>query len=217
MILTQSCDVVRRHQERPFVAVAPLVEVGVEDLQLIEGGYRPQYAWIPGVADRNLVADLDRIMTVNKSTVAKWKRVQGCASDEEARAFAKAIARKSSRFAFPDDFTPVVKKLQERLREKHGKASPEGEALRNVKEIRVRAAPSWDAESVELMFWFICYDGVKAAQIRKDSHLERWLALLQAGGRYKSPPLGAIVTLEDLTGKDYIESDPLDLDHLSGP
>ena len=111
----------------------------------------------------------------------------------------------------------VVRKLQERLREKHGRASPEGEALRNVKEIRVRAAPSWTAESVELMFWFICYDEIRVAQIRKDSHLERWLPLLQVSGRYKSPPLGTIVTLEDLTGKDYVESDPLDLDHLSRP
>jgi hypothetical protein len=28
---------------------------------------------------------------------------------------------------------------------------------------------------------------------------------------------GAVVTLDDMTARDYVESDPLDLDHLSGP
>ena len=45
--------------------------------------------------------------------------------------------------------------LRRRLVEKHNKSSPEGEALRALLEIRVRAAPSWSAQEVELMFWFI--------------------------------------------------------------
>jgi len=35
------------------------------------------------------------------------------------------------------------------------KQTDEGRALRALREIRVSAGPSWDAETVSLMFWFI--------------------------------------------------------------
>ena len=34
------------------------------------------------------------------------------------------------------------------------------------------------------------------------------------GGRFRSVD-GVITSLDDLTARDYVESDPLDLDHLS--
>jgi len=34
--------------------------------------------YIPGVAELNLVADLDRVMTVEKAVVAEWERKSGC-------------------------------------------------------------------------------------------------------------------------------------------
>jgi len=111
---------------------------------------------------------------------------------------------------------PIVRKLLDRLKEKHGKTTSEGEALKDLREIRVRAAPSWDAADVELMFWFVCSDEESAARIRAATRLESWLGLLPAIGRFKKP-MGAIVQLEDLTGQDYVDSDRLDLDHLSGP
>ncbi len=213
-VLTQSCDIVRKRSDRPFVTVAPLVEVvDAKELLLVERGYRPQYASIPGVAQKRLVADLDRAMTIDKGVVAKWSRVRGCTTDAQTRAFAKAISRKHARFAFPDDFTAFVKRLQERMKEKHGKASGEGQALERLSEIRVHATPSWDAPQVDIMFWFICPEE-DIAEIRRGEMLDAWLKLVPDSGRFKTS--GAIVTLEDLKGTDYVESDPLDLDHLSG-
>jgi len=216
VILTQSCDVVRACRERPFVEVAPLVEVSPESVRNIERGRQPRYAFVPGVADRRLVADLDRSMTVEKAVVATWVRIEGCKSDPETRAFAQALARKCARFAFPDDFVGLATRLQSRLIGKHAKESEEGAALRNLREIRVRAAPSWDnPDSVELMIWFIRDDGGDFLEERTwAQHLKSWLALVPVTGRFVSVD-GQVVTLDDITARDLVESDPLDLDHLS--
>ena len=214
MVATQTCDLVRPCKGRPFVEVCPLVEVDAERMEEIRSGRRPGYAYIPGLAQRGLVADLDRVMTVEKAVVAGWERTQGCQTDRDRRRLALALTRKRARVAFPDDFVQYASGLTKRMSSKHGKNSPEGCALRALREIRVRAAPSWDAESVELMFWFIRKDGSLEFDGESwDKHLERWLGLLPDHGRFQSG--GAVVTLEDLTARDYVESDPLDLDHLS--
>jgi hypothetical protein len=216
VMFTQTCEVVRSCASRPFVQLVPLVEVDQPQyLYEIQRGRRPQYAYIPGVAELNLVADLDRVMTVEKAVVAQWERQLGCSNDEEIRILGQALARKSARFAFPNDFNEFVNKLQKRLKDKHGKQSDEGDALRALHEIRVRAAPSWNASEVKLMFWFIRDEQqVKFEGIGWDQFLQQWLGLIPASGRFQ-PVDGQVVTLEDMTAKDYVESDRLDLDHLS--
>ena len=125
------------------------------------------------------------------------------------------MARKRTRFAFPDDFTLFASKLQSRLQDKHEKQSDEGEALRALREIRVRAAPSWDADPVDVMFWFIRKDDEPDFKGQSwDKFLESWLKLVPATGRFNSVN-GVVTTLNDLTARDYVESDPLDLDYLS--
>jgi len=217
MLLTQTCDIVRSCRDRPFVEVCPLVEVDNDKLDEIRKGRRPNYAYIPGIADNTgLVGDLDRLMTVEKAVVAGWDRVTGCRDDDEVRRLSLALARKRARFAFPDDFVVFVKDLQSRLISKHNKNSDEGRALRALREIRVRAAPSWDAEHVQLTFWFIRHEDEPRFEDQTwDTYLASWLARVRNDGRFHSIN-GAIVSLDDITARDYIESDQLDLDHLSG-
>jgi len=217
VILTQSCDIVRSCAKRPYLEVAPLVEVAAEALPEIEKGLRPAYAYLPAVADARLVADLDRVMTVEKSVVATWEKTRGCNTDDQVRRFAEALARKRSRFAFPDDFTDLVSKLQLRIREKHDKHTEEGNALRALSEIRVSADPSWDEPvGVELFFWFIrkgeepiIPSGIWTAR------LDSWKKLIPPKGRFNRVE-GQIVSLEDITALDYLGSERLDLDYLSG-
>lgn len=215
VVLTQTCDLVRTSAKRPFVEVAPLVEVSEAELHQIERGRKPQYGYICGVADRRLVVDLDRTMTVHKEIVATWERTPGWATDAEVRRIQRAAARKRERFAFPDEFVRFVDPLQRRILDKHDRQSEEGAALRALREIRVRAAPAWDAADVELFFWFIRdpedrdFDGESWATL-----LAKWLERLPKTERFPSVD-GVVVTLEDMTAADYVESDPLDLDHLS--
>jgi hypothetical protein len=215
VVLTQTCDIVRGSAQRPFIEVAPLVEVSEEYAHDIERGWRPLYAIIPALRSHRLVADLDRTMTVEKAVVAKWPRTTGCRTDDEVRRFSRALARKRARFAFPDDFAEFVKKLASRLQDKHNKQTDEGRALRALREIRVRAAPSWGATEIELTFWFIRQEDESNFEgQRLDSFLDAWLRLITPSHRFRVVN-GFLVALEDLTARDYVESDQLDLDHLS--
>lgn len=215
VVLSQTCDIVRSCIDRPYVEVARLVEVDEHHAQEIERGYRPRYAIVPALRNERIVADLDRVMTVEKSIVADWSRQTGCADDRSARAFAEALKRKRGRFAFPDDFVEASQTLQKRLKDKHDKASEEGQALRALREIRVTAAPSWNADPVQLTFWFI-RDPEQRDFAGKpwDAYLQRWLALFQKTERFVEAE-GLVTTLADMSAQDYVESDPLDLDHLS--
>jgi hypothetical protein len=214
-VVTQTCDLVRSCAERPFLEISPLLEVDAELLAEIKRLKRPNYAYIAGVADRFLVADLDRVMTVEKAVVAAWERIPGCQSDADIRSLAEALARKRSRFAFPDDFNRFAQKLQKRMQDKHEKHTDEGEALRALREIRVSATPAWDANTVELIFWFIRAETDDRFQ-NKEWHqlLDSWLKLLPATGRFNHV-YGFVKSLEDMTAKEYTQSDRLDLDQLS--
>ncbi len=215
VMISQTCDVVRGCLERPYVEVAPLVAISESELRTIARGRRPAFAIIPAVEDRHLVANLDRVMTVEKSIVASWARTPGCPTDQSRRDFAKALVRKRARVAFPDDFEEVAGRLVARIQDKHDKNSEEGRALRALRQVRVRAAPSWDAEEVEVTFWFVPEDDdIEFEGKPWHDHLERWEKLVAATGRFSKVD-AAVRTLSDLTAREYVESDLLDLDHLS--
>ena len=78
VVETQTCDIVRPSQVRPAIQIAPLVAVDDDLLTEVRRRRRPAFAYIPGAAHENLVADLDRSMTVDKAIVAKWSRTPGC-------------------------------------------------------------------------------------------------------------------------------------------
>lgn len=215
MLATQTCDIVRSCASRPFIEVCPLVAVDDRTLVDVRRGRQPRFAFVPGVGARGLVADLDRVMTVEKAVLAKWERTRGCCSDDDVRRLSFALARKRARFAFPDDFVEWALPLSKRLSSKHDKDSPEGRALRGLREIRVRAEPSWDADAIALTLWFIRNEDDLAFNAESWSrHLEAWLRLVPPKGRF-GPIEGLVLALEDLTAKDYVEGDLLDLDHLS--
>jgi hypothetical protein len=214
-VVTQSCDIVRPCLEQPYVEVSPVVRLNAEELPLVQCGRLVRLTTLPPLLALGLGIDLERVMTIEKSAMTNWVRTPGCTSDEIVRAFAQALARRRSRFAFPDDFTGLVDKLRRRMISKHGKDTNEGRGLRALREIRVLASPSWDSGSVELFFLFIRHD----TEAGLDSNswadlLKEWLSLVPKSGRFMSVE-GQVSTLEELSGGDYAHSDPLDLDHLS--
>ncbi len=108
--LSQTCDIVRDCRVQPFVEVAPIVKVDAVTTEAIRRLKHPSYVYIPSMSKRGLVADINRVMTVEKAVFAGMQHITGCKTDSERREFAQAIARKWSRFAFPDDFTDACKK-----------------------------------------------------------------------------------------------------------
>ena len=214
VILSQTCDVVRGCRNRPFVEVAPLIEVPEPWVEEIRRLRRPAFAYVPTTVGERLVADLDRTMTVEKAIVAGWTRIPGCETDDDLRDFARALARKRSRFAFPDDFVAAARNLQAHLTDKHNRQTDEGAHLRALREIRVRAAPSWDDGEVQLSWWFIKDTDPVDAPVDWSSFVDQWMARFDQTGRFRlDPPIAC--RLEDMTARDYVESDHLDLDRLS--
>jgi len=175
---------------------------------------RPAFALIPELADRRLVADLDRVMTVEKAVIAACERIPGCRSDAEAYAFADALARNVRRPALPDEVGAVVRKLNEHLKDKHNKNTEEGAHLSALAEIRVRARPTWDADTVYMTFYLIKGEEPRGFAPNWEAFLEVWREKLAPTERFKL--LGAsVVTLAQMSALDYTQSVHLDLDRLS--
>ena len=90
-----------------------------------------------------------------------------------------------------------------------------GRILRTLREIRVIAAPAWDSDSIEITLLFIRDDDESSpSETNSDEHLKQWLNLVRPEGRF-TKIYGLVNTLDDLSARDYVESDPLDLDHIS--
>ena len=77
VILSQTCDIIRGCRDRPFVEVAPLIEVPEQWVEEIRRLKRPAFAYVPTTVGDRLVADLDRTMTVEKALIAGWTRIPG--------------------------------------------------------------------------------------------------------------------------------------------
>ncbi len=212
IVVTQTCDVVREAEKRPYVEVAPLVGVSEADLVAVKGLLRPAFAYVPALAAKRLVADLDRVMTIEKSVLVALPRQAGMTTDAEVRAFAAALARKCSRFAFPNGFVELVRPLQKRMVSRYGKTSVEGQHVSALREIRVAASPSWDAKRAELFFWFVKQSEPSSPDWPRWQ--AEWLGLLTPTAGYPTIE-GLVSRLADMTADDYTTSEHLDLDQLS--
>ena len=214
VILTQTCDVIRRCGERPFVEVAPLVKLSPKEVEQVRCLKKPAFAYVPGTAVDCLVADLDRVMTVEKAVVAGWTRILGWSTDEQIRDFARSIARKRSRFAFPDEFVQASQRFRDRLVDKHSKVTQEGAHLRALREIRVRAVPTWNHKEVQLTWWFVKESEPEDCDAAWSDLVDKWIGLFDQSGRFRVDS-AIVCQLDDITARDYVESDVLDLDRLS--
>jgi hypothetical protein len=153
VVTSQSCDIVRECSKSECVEVSPLVRIEDDSaFEEIRKRRRTRYAYLPGLADRKLVADLERTMTVEKAVVAGWSRVAGCTTDRERATFADALARKRRRFAFPDSFNLGLRRFRDRIKKAEGKATPAGCLIAALDEIRVQASPSWVGAKVTVFF-----------------------------------------------------------------
>lgn len=214
VVVTQTCDVVRSCAERPYVEVSPLIEVPEAFLADVRRLRRPAFAHVPAVDTRSLVADLDRTLTVEKAVVAAWERTPGWSTDAESRAFAEALSRKRARFAFPDDFVAITQRLQAHLKRQHNRHGSEGAHLQALREIRIRAAPSWEHPTVSLFLWFVKEADPAGFDPAWHAYIGKWMDRLDVKGRFTVDD-AVVCGLEDMTARDYVESDRLDLDQLS--
>lgn len=210
VLVSQTCDIVGDH---PNIVLCPMVEVAEQDAANIKAGRTPQFAFIEHAPKPNIVADLSRMMTVDRALVAGWTRKQGFSDEELQHKFAYALERKFGRFAFPDAFNASIAKFHADIRKKHGKETDIGKALATLKEIRVRATPNWDANPADILLYFLFDPPVEPA------HLQLMRAELTKlvdkitwtdGYRWEMEGKFLLVAPEDITGRDYADSVALD-------
>ncbi|PWU19991.1 MAG: hypothetical protein C5B49_04985 [Bdellovibrio sp.] len=217
VILTQTCDLIRKVEERPYFEVAPVVEVSEAALSEIKARRQPRYAEVPTLSASRLVADLDRVMTLEKPVLLTWQQNRGCNNDEEKRLFAWALSRKRMRAALPTDFGEMLNPLQQRWKDKHKKDSPEGKIIRAIAEIRVMAKPSWAAEKITTKFFFLIHPKhqptIEMDQAAIERQVETWLKLPISNAKYTLESW--VGGYDELTAGEYVNSDHLDYDHLS--
>ena len=107
-----------------------------------------------------------------------------------------------------------------RIKKKHARNSLEGRALETLEEIRITGVPSWQAEKIEVFISFSPETTDVANDMMSDEEwnkcIELWLRLVEPQGVFKSVD-GAMNPLDKMTARQYINSQPLDLDYLSWP
>lgn len=219
VIVSQTCDIVRDARTRPFVQLARLVRLPDQAAAEARRGMRPRFVPVPG-AGSDAFCDLDGIVTAEKSVLARSQRRVGLPTDIDRRRFGRAVGRSFSRFAFPDDLHSSLQPMVRRIRERHGRDSPEGRALRALEEIRVTGAPSWSANAIDVFLVFAPPSASDATEVMADEEwdqiVDEWIARAEPHGVIRSVD-GAMIPLDELTAREYIDSDLLDLDHLSWP
>lgn len=216
-VLTQTCDLVRQCSVRPYVELAPLVEIADEDIfNSVKGAHRPSYAYLRPIEDQKLLVDLDRVMTVEKSVLAKVPdacRIVGCETDKEKRDFVRALERKRSRFAFPADFGVAAAPIRKRVKRWSGKDSDEGQFIDAVREIRVKAEPDWNNEDRDLTFYFIFPENVEILGPYHQAARNLIQRFKTKDG--KDPPEFGLLSITAMSAALYLSTDKLDFDDLS--
>jgi hypothetical protein len=214
IVLTQSCDLIRPCHLRPLVELAPLIVVPpslVEDVRRLK---RPNFAYVPALADQSLVADLECTMTVEKAVLATLQRQPGVTTDREAADFAQALGRKRQRFAFPDAFNIAIRPLLQRLDRRAGRNSDEGRHVDALIEIRAAAEPAWQAANVAITLWLIKSHDPEPQDWPKFA--AEWGGLIaDPGAVYTLDGQPRVVRLEDMKASEYVASYQLDLDQLT--
>lgn len=159
-IISQTCDIVL--ENRPNIAVAPVVDLDGAEAVAALTGVKPRYVAAPNVSTSAFV-DLKYIAVLNKY-YARNLNVLGTVVDQEdfvgARLFALQIGRRFSRFPFPDEVAPWFSGLQSLAYKRHDSSTPVGKLLRDISEFRVQSHGGWDAGPVELTLFVITKPGV---------------------------------------------------------
>lgn len=217
VVVSQSCDIVRECAKSECVEVSALIRV--EDdaaFEAVRKKRRLRYAYVPGLASRKLVADLEKIMTVEKAVVAGWSRIQGCSTDRERSTFAAALARKRGRFAFPDEFNRGLSKFRDRLKRAEGKKTAEGDLLAALDEIRVQASPEWSAAKVIVFFWFLAEpEKISDFNASRDI-IQGWMGTINWSGTFVlAGEAFEVLEPQDMTVEQYRGSHALDYDDIS--
>lgn len=218
-VISQTCDIVCPAKSIEHVTVCPLVRVDNGRLADIRGGRTSRYG-ILDTDDEEVVADFSRTMSITKDLLVTWERNRGCCSEKRKRKFARAIETFYGRYAFPDDFTCMMKPFRDDVQKalKKGEKNPTRRMLNSISELRVTANGPWDGDGLLKISFYGILDGsrdpnsISRHDVKKE--LCQILDSIEWGGRYSMGNV-EVVELSDISAARYIKSHPVDVNYLS--
>lgn len=225
VVVTQTCDLVRDWQKRPFVQVAPISiiapEARVSRMAEIKRWKSTRYLYLPALEQDWMVAELDRVFTLEKGVLEAWRerRIHCCRTEEESHLLSQTVRRYYSRPALPNSFCDGVLGLQDLFEKKHDK-NPSGQkgfhpgaCLRSLEMVLVKASPRWETyDRVE----FTLVQGKNADDIPAMD----WESFrLDCVSRVTLPPgvrnTWNSIPYDALSARQYRESTEMDFEFLS--
>ena len=153
--------IVRLPDKRPYLQASPLRRFSdVQTARRYAEGETPQYVAVPE-AGIDAFVDLDEIVTISKTLAVECPHRPGVGDDsEEIRRFGQGVARKFGRYPFPNYFIESVDSLRKRILRRWDKAaSPEGQVLADLVQIRVKPVPIENALDTDFSLSFIMKQG----------------------------------------------------------
>lgn len=217
VVISQTCDLIRDFSDVPMAQLATIEKVSPGTLAAIKKRTTVRYLFLPELESKSLVANLDQIFTVEKTVllaVDPKKRKCAVRNDDEAQVLSESIARKFTRFAFPEEFTTALAKFRDFVVGKHGNASPNGRILDSIREIRVVNSSGWSGGNSEIEFLFLFGDRGDITSECEEC-VEALMKKFVVNERFPACPSFRCVTFEDITADVYRRSALLDLNFLS--
>lgn len=215
--ISQTCDIVRQTGGRHYVTVCPLVRINDQQKAEVVRGRRPYFTEIEN-AGEDVIADLRRVMSVEKKLLRKWNRQDGFCSDQGRIRFAAALERKFGQFAFPDEFDQAIVKFRQRVWSRHSKdQSPPGKIYRSLTQIRFRATPNWSAAERMISVIAILMEEQDREASREQVHHELKQELAKIAwpdGYVWAEPEMILGTAIELSAEDVMSSQRGDFDFL---
>ena len=218
-VISQTCDIVCPAKSIEHVTVCPLVRVNKGRLADIRGGRAPRYG-ILDTDDEEVVADFSRTMSITKDLLVTWERNRGCRSERRKTGFARAIETFYGRYAFPDDFTDMMRPFRKEVQKalKKGEGNLTKMMLNSISELRVTANGQWDGDGLLKISFYGILDGpgdpnsMSRHEVKEE--LCQILDSIEWGGRYSIGNV-EVVELSDLSAARYIKSHPVDVNYFS--
>jgi hypothetical protein len=237
VIVTQTCDLARQADERPFAVVCPIVTLGPAKAASAARGHEPRYAPLPR-SGPSYFADLDEFMTVSKRVLEQMEITPGLSTDVERRRFGYLVGRKFSRAALPDDVAPSLSRLVDRIKDKQPRRGNESEVLASLDDLRVEFVEADGDLTLTLLFVVdeqLVPDEVFSGQTRQAATIAAelvqatdasirtrlWDELVKAWIEFCVPTgkiieiVGEVISVDELTVRRLRNTDPLDLEYLS--
>jgi hypothetical protein len=217
VVISQTCDIVRRTGGRHYVAVCPLIKLGSQEIEKVHQGRKP-YLSVVEKSEDGVFADLSRPFSVSKDLLRGWRRFDGFSSEASRARFSSALERKFGQFAFPDEFDDAFKIFKNRVWSRHNKTdSLPGKIYRSIQQIRFRVLPNWESTEKTLAVIAILLPAsdreVGVEKISSELSEQLGKVTLPAGYRWDEPQFVA-QTADSLTANDILQSHRGDFDFL---